>query len=188
MTFGMTLVEYLTKAASANMFYFAIGYENEPNMKVAASNVNIKIHQLFFKKRILGVRVTIAQWKTLGGLDTNWLLNNVQTILVIMIIKLILICLSNSFFNFFIKMKNEKRTVFRFPFFYENEKRMKVLKIQRKNLLNMKMVVSYLNFVFFIKVKAKSKYKILNFVFQFIKKTKWHFGYTDSLSHDSFSI
>ena len=34
---------------------------------------------------------------------------------------------------------------------------MKVLKIQRKNLLNMKMVVSYLNFVFFIEVKAKSK-------------------------------
>ena len=43
----------------------------------------------------------------------------------------------------------------------------------------MKMVVSYLNFVFFIEVKAKSKYRILNFVFQFIKKTKWHFGYTD---------
>ena len=78
------------------------------------------------------------------------------------------------------KMKNEKRTVFRFPFFYENEKRMKVLKIQRKNLLNMKMVVSYLNFVFFIEVKAKSKYRILNFVFQFIKNTKWHFGYMDS--------
>ena len=36
------------------------------------------------------------------------------------------------------KMKSEKRTVFRFPFFYENEKRVKVLKIQRKNLLNMK--------------------------------------------------
>ena len=34
-----------------------------------------------------------------------------------MIIKLILICLSNSFFNFFIKMKNEKGTVFRFKFF-----------------------------------------------------------------------
>ena len=44
----------------------------------------------------------------------------------------------------------------------------------------MKMVASYLNFVFFIKVKAKSKYKTLNFVFQFTKKTKWHFGYTDS--------
>ena len=54
-------------------------------------------------------------------------------------------------------MKNEKRTVFRFPFFYEDEKRIKVLKIQRKNLLNMKMVVSYLNFFFFVKVKAKSK-------------------------------
>ena len=78
-------------------------------------------------------------------------------------------------------MKNEKRTVFRFPFFYENEKRIKVLKIQRKNLLNMKMVVSYLNFVFFIEVKAKSKYRTLNFVFQFIKKTKWYFGYTDSI-------
>ena len=62
-------------------------------------------------------------------------------------------------------MKNEKRTVFRFPFFYENEKRIKVLKIQRKNLLNMKMIVSYLNFVFFIEVKAKSKHKSVNFVF-----------------------
>ena len=58
---------------------------------------------------------------------------------------------------------------------------MKVLKIQRKNLLNMKMVVSYLNFVFFIEVKAKSKYRTLNFVFQFIKKTKWHCGYKDSI-------
>ena len=77
MTFGMTLAEHLTMAASASMFYIAIDYENELNMKVAASNVNIKIHQLFFKKRILGVRVTIAQRKTLGGLDTNWLLNNV---------------------------------------------------------------------------------------------------------------
>ena len=54
---------------------------------------------------------------------------------------------------------------------------MKVLKNQRKNLLNMKMVVSYLNFVFFIEVKAKSKYRILSSVFRFIKNTKWHFGY-----------
>ena len=94
-----------------------------------------------------------------------------------------MICLSNSLFDFLIKMKNVKRTVFRFPFFYENEKRMKVLKIQRKNQLNMKMVVNYLNFVFLIEVKAKSKYGILNFVFQFIKNTKWHFGYTDSTWH-----
>ena len=69
-------------------------------------------------------------------------------------------------------MKNEKRTVFRFPFFYENEKRMKLLKIQSKNLLNMKMVVNNLNFVFLIQVKSKSKYRISNFVFQFIKNTK----------------
>ena len=58
---------------------------------------------------------------------------------------------------------------------------MKVLKIHRKNLLNMKMVVSYLNFFFFIEVRVKSKYRILNFVFQFIKKKKWHFGNTDCL-------
>ena len=68
MTFRMTLAEHLKMAASANMFYFAIDYENEPNMKVAASNVNIKINQLFFKQRILGVYVTIAQWKTSGAL------------------------------------------------------------------------------------------------------------------------
>ena len=49
-----------------------------------------------------------------------------------MIIKLILICLSNSFFNFFIKMKNEKQTVFRFPFSVENKKRMKYLKNSNK--------------------------------------------------------
>ena len=68
MTFGMTLAEQLTMAASASRFYIVIDYENETNMKVAASNVNIKIHQLFSKQRILGVCVTIAQWKTSGGL------------------------------------------------------------------------------------------------------------------------
>ena len=52
---------------------------------------------------------------------------------------------------------------------------MKLLKIQRKNLLNMKMVVSYLNFVFHIEIKAKSKYRGLYFVFKFTKNTKWHF-------------
>ena len=36
----------------------------------------------------------------------------------------------------------------------------------------MKMVASYLNFVFFIELKAKTKYRILNFVFQFIKKNR----------------
>ena len=42
----------------------------------------------------------------------------------------------------------------------------------------MKIVVSYLNLVFHIEVKTKSSYKLLNFVFQFIKNTKWHFKYT----------
>ena len=93
-----------------------------------------------------------------------------QTILVIMIIKLILICLSNSFFNFFIKMKSEKRTAFRFLYSYENEKQMKVLKIQRKNLLNIRMVVSYLNFVFLIEVKAKFKYRIFKFRYSIYQK------------------
>ena len=85
-----------------------------------------------------------------------------------MIIKLILICLSNLFFNFFIKVKSEKRTVFRC--FYENEKQMKVLKIQRKNLLNIRMVVSYLNFVFLIEVKAKFKYRIFKFRYSIYQK------------------
>ena len=98
------------------------------------------------------------------------------------IIKLTLIYLSNSFFNSFMKTKNEKRTAFRFPFFYENEKRTKPLKIQSKNLLSMKMVVNYLKFVFRVEVKTESKYRILNFVFQFIRNTKWHFGLTDCLT------
>ena len=59
--FWNDLAEHTKIAAPANMFYIAIAYENEPNMKAAASNVNIKIHQLFSKQRILAVRVTIAQ-------------------------------------------------------------------------------------------------------------------------------
>ena len=68
MTFEMTLAEHLTMAASASMYYIATDYKNEPNMKVAASNVNIKIHQLFSKQRILVVHVTIAHRKTSGDL------------------------------------------------------------------------------------------------------------------------
>ena len=66
-----------------------------------------------------------------------------------------------------------------FSIFYQNEKRMEALKIQSKNLLNKKMVVNYLNFVFLNEVKTNSKYWILNFVFQYIKNTKRHFGYMD---------
>ena len=71
------------------------------------------------------------------------------------------------------KTKNEKKSNFYF-----------ILK-QKSNVPfdpRIKMVVSYLNIVFLIEVKAKSKYRILNFVFQFLKKMKWHFGYTDSCS------
>ena len=50
----------------------------------------------------------------------------------------------------------------------------------------MKIVVNYLNFVFDIEVKTKSNHKLLNFVFQFIKNTKWHFGYTDSIFNSAF--
>ena len=65
MTFGMTLAEHLTMAASANMFYFAIDYENEINMKVAASNVNIKCISCILNNGFWCLR------------DTNWFLTNV---------------------------------------------------------------------------------------------------------------
>ena len=61
---------------------------------------------------------------------------------------------------------------------------MKVLKIQRKNLLNMKMVVNYLNFVFLIEVKVKPKYWIFEFhfsIYQKHKMTLWVHGF-DSTS------
>ena len=45
MTFGMTLAEHLTMTASDNMLYITTGYKN----KTAASNINMKIHQLFSK-------------------------------------------------------------------------------------------------------------------------------------------
>ena len=118
--------------------------------------------------------------ENLRELDMNLLLNNVQNILVKITIMLILMLLSNSFFISFMKIKNEKLTVFRLPFFYENEKRTRVLRIQSTTLLNIKMVVKYLNLVFHIEVKTKSNYKILNFVFQFIKNMRWHLGYKDS--------
>ena len=51
-----------------SFFHFAIAYKNEVNMKVAACNVNIKIHQLLFKHWVLGVHVTIVQRKTSGDL------------------------------------------------------------------------------------------------------------------------
>ena len=45
------------------------------------------------------------------------------------------------------EMKNEKRNVFCFPVFYKNEKQMRALRIQSKNLVNMKTAFDPLNFV-----------------------------------------
>ena len=74
------------------------------------------------------------------------------------------LCFAFHFFFFFF---------FFFLRVWENKKRMKALKIQSKSLLSMKIVVYYLKFFFHIDVKTKSRYRILNFVFQFSKNTKW---------------
>ena len=48
---------------------------------------------------------------------------------------------------------------------------MKLLQIQKKKiLLNMKIVVNYLNFVFLIEVKANSKHRIFEFRFSIYQK------------------
>ena len=60
MIFGTTLRQNRTMAASADMFYIAVGYKNKTNTKVAASNIIIEIHQLFSEQRIIGFRVTIV--------------------------------------------------------------------------------------------------------------------------------
>ena len=47
-------------AVFANMFCITNGCKNKTDMKVAATNMKIKIHQMFPKRRIPGVGVTIA--------------------------------------------------------------------------------------------------------------------------------
>ena len=66
-------------------------------MKVAASNINVKIRQMFSDDSWCLHDHCTAE--NLRGLDTNLLLNKVQTILVKITIMWILIFLSNSFFN-----------------------------------------------------------------------------------------
>ena len=65
-------------------------------------------------------------------------------------------------FVFRLLHKNEKRKTncISFSIFYENEKRMRALKIQIENLFNMKIVVHYLSFTFHIEIK---KNLIINF-------------------------
>ena len=55
MTFIATLGGHFMMAASANIYYIAIDFNNKTYVEVAASNINIKIHQLYFRQRILGV-------------------------------------------------------------------------------------------------------------------------------------
>ena len=61
-----------------------------------------------------------------------------RIVLVKITIKWILIFLSNSSFNFFMRMENGKKI--RFPFSYGNENQMKTLNIQSKNLFSMKII------------------------------------------------
>lgn len=44
MTFRRVLGEHLMMASSTNMFYIANDYKKKTNIKVAASDINIKIH------------------------------------------------------------------------------------------------------------------------------------------------
>ena len=59
MTFAANFGEHIMMAASAYIFYIAVDYKKKTDMKVATSNINIKIRQLFSKQQILGVRLTI---------------------------------------------------------------------------------------------------------------------------------
>ena len=62
MTFGGISGVHLIMAVSAYI------HNDKSYMKVAASNINIKTHHQFSKQRILGVSVTIEQWKFSGEL------------------------------------------------------------------------------------------------------------------------
>ena len=48
MTFGTTLGEQLTMAASTDMIYVTIDHKNKINMKLAASNITIAIISAVF--------------------------------------------------------------------------------------------------------------------------------------------
>ena len=62
----MTLGQQFRMAASAIIFNIAIEFKNKSNMRVRASNINIKIHQLFSKQWIIGVCVIITQSQNSG--------------------------------------------------------------------------------------------------------------------------
>ena len=77
MTFRETLGKHIMMAVSAKMFYIAMTIRINL-MKVAATNINIKIQQLFSKRQILGHWILDnCTVKSISRLETNLLLNNV---------------------------------------------------------------------------------------------------------------
>ena len=93
---------------------------------------------------------------------------------------MILICLSNSFFKFFIKMKNKKRTVFRISFSYESEKQMKGTKNSKKKSIKHENGSQLFEFRLSYWSKSKSKYRIFEFRFSIYQKHEmalWVHGY-----------
>ena len=87
-------------------------------------------------------------------------------------------------FLFHFSHENEKRTpctVFRFWFFFENEKLKAKIEIQSKYTLSIKKLAIFWISIFIICVKKENKYNILNFVVQFIENLNFQvqFGYTD---------
>ena len=78
MTFGATLGEHLTMAAFANMFYIGIDNKNKTNFPLYSGKFQGTLYELAFKEHVDHTYVKIN-------------------------IKLILVCLSDSFFNSFMK-------------------------------------------------------------------------------------
>ena len=114
MTFGTTLGEHLAMAASANMFYIAIDDKDKTNMKVSEPVIQtLRYISYFLNSGLLGLDDHCTA-ENLRGIDANLILNTAWNIFVKKTIKLILIFLSNSFFNSFMNMNNQKRTVFYF--------------------------------------------------------------------------
>ena len=86
------------------------------------------------------------------------------------------------YFVFHSYYKNEKRKTLIIYFcslLCENEKLKTKFEIHLRYQLKIKKLVMSWISIFMVCVKNKNQGSILNFVFQFIKKTKWHFGYAD---------
>ena len=62
-TFETTLGEQLSVAASANKFHMGIDYNSKTKYESSNQYNKHKIHRLFSKQQILGIRVIIVQRK-----------------------------------------------------------------------------------------------------------------------------